>query len=72
MGIHFGKVVMHDEKVFGDTVNIASRIESLGQPGAVLFSKEVLQEIKSMPETETALEAEGLYVGFAQGNLVCF
>ncbi|GJM27816.1 MAG: adenylate cyclase [Cyclobacteriaceae bacterium] len=50
MGIHYGNVVLHQDKVFGDTVNIASRIESLGQSGAVLFSDQVYLQIKSNPE----------------------
>ena len=50
MGIHVGEVVFADDKAFGDGVNLASRIESLGQPGAVLFSKRVLEEIRNHPE----------------------
>ncbi len=50
IGIHYGDVVLHDERVFGDTVNIASRIESMGQPGSVLFSREVFREIHGNSE----------------------
>ncbi|MGI9544203.1 MAG: adenylate/guanylate cyclase domain-containing protein [Cyclobacteriaceae bacterium] len=50
LGIHVGEVVFEDNKVFGDGVNLASRIESLGQPAAVLFSQRVLEEIRNHPE----------------------
>lgn len=33
--IHLGEVVFENDDVFGDGVNIASRIESLGIPGSV-------------------------------------
>jgi adenylate cyclase len=45
IGIHLGEVVFTDENVFGDGVNIASRIESLGVPGAVLMSKAVRDQV---------------------------
>jgi adenylate cyclase len=53
IGIHVGEVLFQEDKVFGDGVNIASRIESLGQPGTVLFSREVLDKIENKPEFQT-------------------
>lgn len=47
IGIHIGEIYTEDGKVFGDGVNIASRIESIGQGGAVLFSSEVYQKIRN-------------------------
>ena len=45
---------MHDENgVFGDGVNVASRIEGLGVPGSVLISGKVYDEVKNQPEIET-------------------
>jgi len=41
IGIHMGSVVFKDNDVFGDTVNIASRIESKADPGSVLVSEVV-------------------------------
>lgn len=38
IGIHTGEVIFKENNVFGDGVNIASRIESLGIPGAILVS----------------------------------
>jgi len=50
IGIHLGDVVFKDGNVFGDAVNIASRVEGLGVPGAVLLSQTVRIQIKNQPE----------------------
>lgn len=47
MGLHIGEIYTEDGKVFGDGVNIASRIESIGQGGTVLFSKDVFEKIRN-------------------------
>ena len=49
IGIHTGDVVYDDEGVFGDGVNVASRIQSLGSGGSVLASGKVFDEIKNQP-----------------------
>jgi TolB-like protein/predicted negative regulator of RcsB-dependent stress response len=38
IGIHTGEVTIEDDDVFGDGVNIASRLEALAAPGQVLIS----------------------------------
>jgi len=40
IGLHIGEIFFEDGKAFGDGVNLASRIQSLGQPNTILFSKE--------------------------------
>jgi len=47
IGLHLGEVVFQDGNVFGDGVNIASRIESMAIPGAVLMSKTIRDQIKN-------------------------
>ncbi|MDH3652434.1 MAG: adenylate/guanylate cyclase domain-containing protein, partial [Saprospiraceae bacterium] len=47
IGIHWGDIIEQDGKVYGDGVNIASRIESLGLPGSILFSKGIYDQIKN-------------------------
>jgi TolB-like protein len=54
IGLHTGDVVFRDDNVFGDAVNIASRVESLGVPGAVLLSSNVRNQIKNHPEYKLA------------------
>jgi len=53
IGIHSGDVVYESDGIFGDCVNLASRIESLSVPGAVLFSGKVHDEIKNQPDIQT-------------------
>src|SRR4026208_602552 len=47
IGIHTGDIVFEDESIFGDGVNLASRIESLAVPGGVFISEKVYDEIKN-------------------------
>lgn len=47
VGIHSGEVIFKENNVFGDGVNIASRIESLGIPGAILVSKLIRDQLKN-------------------------
>lgn len=54
IGIHSGTVVFEGDKVYGNSVNIAGRIESMGVPGAVLISRRVRTEIKNHPDLLTS------------------
>jgi TolB-like protein/class 3 adenylate cyclase/Tfp pilus assembly protein PilF len=49
IGLHIGDIIYDNEGVFGDAVNIASRIESLAVPGSVLISEKLFDEIKNHP-----------------------
>lgn len=49
IGIHQGEVVFEAGDVFGDAVNIASRIQTLAMPGSILFSQKVQEELKNKP-----------------------
>ncbi len=49
VGIHIGDVVYDDEGIYGDAVNIAARVQSLGTPGSVMISGKVFEEIKNHP-----------------------
>jgi TolB-like protein/Tfp pilus assembly protein PilF len=54
IGLHIGEVLLQGDKLFGDGVNIASRIESLGHPGTVLFSRHVFEKIRNQKEFQAA------------------
>jgi adenylate cyclase len=47
IGIHIGEILIKEGNIFGEGVNIASRIESLGQTGTILFSEDVFQKIRN-------------------------
>jgi TolB-like protein/class 3 adenylate cyclase/Tfp pilus assembly protein PilF len=53
MGLHIGDIIFNGEHVFGDGVNLASRIESLGVAGSVLISDKANDELHNHPELKT-------------------
>src|SRR4030095_13490459 len=50
IGIHVGELFFEENKVMGDSVNVASRIQSLACANSILFSKEVFDKLKNQPE----------------------
>ncbi len=46
IGIHLGEIIRKGKDIFGTSVNITSRIESMGIAGSVLLSKNAQEEIK--------------------------
>jgi TolB-like protein/class 3 adenylate cyclase/Tfp pilus assembly protein PilF len=53
IGLHIGDIIINGDHVFGDGVNLASRIESLGVAGSVLISDKVNDELHNKPEFKT-------------------
>ncbi|MEM6802730.1 MAG: adenylate/guanylate cyclase domain-containing protein, partial [Bacteroidota bacterium] len=52
IGIHLGDIVFTKGNIYGDGVNLASRVESMGVPGSVLVTERVIHDVKSHPEFE--------------------
>ena len=55
IGLHSGVVVFEDDNVYGDSINQASRVESIGLAGSVLMSEHIRAQIKNHPEYQTQL-----------------
>ncbi len=53
IGLHMGDIVFDGTEVYGDGVNFASRIESMGVAGAVLVSGKLNDELKNHQEIIT-------------------
>jgi TolB-like protein/Flp pilus assembly protein TadD len=47
IGIHLGEVVFENDDVFGDGVNIASRIQAIANPGSIYISESIYKSISN-------------------------
>jgi adenylate cyclase len=50
IAIHSGDVIIEGDSIFGDGVNIASRMESLAVPGSIFISGKVHDDIKNQKD----------------------
>lgn len=55
IGIHTGDIIFSEEEIIGDSVNVASRLESLAVSGSVFISDKVYDEIKNQESIKTSL-----------------
>ncbi|MEM9822959.1 MAG: helix-turn-helix domain-containing protein [Bacteroidota bacterium] len=53
IGLHLGDIVFDGTEIYGDSVNLASRIESMGVAGAVLLSGRLNEELLNQPQFST-------------------
>jgi TolB-like protein/class 3 adenylate cyclase/cytochrome c-type biogenesis protein CcmH/NrfG len=56
IGINLGDVIVEGERIYGDGVNIAARLEGLAEPGGICISGTVYDQV----ETKLALQYEYL------------
>lgn len=59
IGIHAGKTIVEDRDVFGDTVNVAARVESMGKGDEILISAGAAARLK---RSDYHLVKKGAYV----------
>jgi TolB-like protein/class 3 adenylate cyclase len=53
IGIHLGEVVFENDDVFGDGVNIASRIQAIADPGSIFISETVHHNVSNKKDIHT-------------------
>lgn len=53
IGIHLGEVVFENDDVFGDGVNIASRIQAIAEPGGIYISESVHNNVSNKHDIAT-------------------
>jgi class 3 adenylate cyclase len=47
IGVHVGDVIVEDYRIYGDGVNVAARLEQQAEPGGILVSEAVYQQIRN-------------------------
>jgi len=60
IGIHLGDITMEEGEVYGDGVNVASRLESMADTGSIVISESIEQAIRGQSDIRT------LYLGESQ------
>lgn len=53
IGIHLGEVVFENDDVFGDGVNVASRIQAVANPGSIYVSESVRNNVSNKKDITT-------------------
>ena len=61
IGIHIGDIIFRDNDVFGDGVNIASRIESSSEPDGIYISGRVYEDIKNKTDISAEFIGEKIF-----------
>jgi adenylate cyclase len=57
IGVNFGEIVVQGDSIFGDTVNVAARLEGIAEPGGLAISRRVYDAI--VERRELAFESIG-------------
>ncbi|MCK5471125.1 MAG: hypothetical protein KAI99_21525, partial [Cyclobacteriaceae bacterium] len=53
IGIHLGDITIENDDVYGDGVNVASRLESIADPGGIYISDAILKAIQGQSDAQT-------------------
>ena len=53
VGINIGDVIIEDGDVFGDGVNVASRLEQIAQPGGICISEDAYRQVRGKLDITT-------------------
>ena len=72
IGIHQGDVFIKDGDVFGDDVNIASRVENFAPEGGIAISDKISKDISEVKNIKTSFIGHRKLKGVHQENRVCY
>jgi adenylate cyclase len=50
MGVHLGEVLVEGDRIYGDGVNLAARLEAIAKPGGICVSRAVRDQVGSKTE----------------------
>ena len=53
IGLHLGEIIIENNDIFGDGVNVASRIESVADPGGIYISEAIEKALQSRTDIKT-------------------
>ena len=53
IGIHLGEITEENNDTFGDGVNIASRLQSIADPGGIYISESIQKSIRAQADIQT-------------------
>jgi len=46
IGLHLGDIIVSDDDVFGDAVNVAARLQGVAEPGSIVLSASVYEQVR--------------------------
>jgi len=61
IGIHLGDVTIENNDIFGDGVNVASRLQSSSDPGGIYISDSVYKAVQATPDIRATYLGEMAY-----------
>jgi class 3 adenylate cyclase len=53
IGIHLGEIWRRNDRVFGNGVNVAARVQPFAKPGGICVTEDVYRQIANRPEIKT-------------------
>ena len=59
MGVNIGEVIVDGEDIFGDSVNIAARLQEIAEPGGISLSGNVYEQVSN--KLEAAFADDGMH-----------